>query len=181
VLNESRWTAPHSECPHPERWSAPDSTAAEVEVSEFLGALCVALRPKRVLETGAYLGYTARAMGRALVGFGELHSLEKDPARWRAARAATQGLPVTVHLVDSQEFEPDGPLDLIFFDSHIGMRYQEVLRFRQFASRRCVWALHDTMHPQVAGYLDDLQADGIVRSVTNLPTPRGLALGRYAV
>ena len=179
-MEESQWTAPHPECLHPERWNAPDSTAAETEVSDFMAALCVLLRPQRVLETGAYLGHTTRAMGQALSGFGWLDALEIDPRRWSQAKAAAAGIPVRVHLADSLAFAPDGELDLVFIDSEIGIRYQEMVRFREFGSSRCVWVLHDAMHPLVVRSLEELQSNGIIASATRMPTPRGLAIGRYA-
>jgi hypothetical protein len=54
-----------------------------------------------------------------------------------------------------------------------------VVRFSSFASRRCVWALHDSRHDGLQAALDQLREDGVVTGVLHLPTPRGLALGRY--
>lgn len=176
---ESHWTAPSPDCPRPELWHAPDSAATEIEVSQFLGALCVALRPARVLETGAYKGYTSEAMGNALVGIGRLDSLEVDAALAKEARARVEGLPVSVHEVSSLEFVPEGPLDLIFFDSEYDLRPLEMARFRQFASRRCTWILHDSRHESLRAALDEFREGGLITDVTHLPTPRGLALGRY--
>jgi predicted O-methyltransferase YrrM len=143
---ESRWTAPSPDCPRPERWHAPDRAATEIEVSQFLGALCVALRPSRVLETGAYKGYTSQAIGKSLVGIGHLDSLEIDAALAQEARTRVEGLPVSLHPVSSLEFVPEEPLDLIFFDSEYGLRPLDIARFRRFASTRCIWALHDSDH-----------------------------------
>jgi hypothetical protein len=176
---ESRWTAPSPDCPRPELWHAPDRAATEIEVSQFLGALCVALRPSRVLETGAYKGYTSQAIGKSLVGIGHLDSLEIDAALAQEERTRVEGLPVSLHPVSSLEFVPEEPLDLIFFDSEYGLRPLDIARFRRFASTRCIWALHDSHHEGLRGALLELRRDGVITDVIHLPTPRGLALGRY--
>jgi predicted O-methyltransferase YrrM len=179
VGKESEWTAPTEDCPNPELWHAPDRAATEIEVSHFLGALCTVLRPRYVLETGAYRGHSSEPMGRALAGIGHLDTLEIDPALAAEARARVEGLPVTLHEVHSLEFVPRAPLDLIFFDSEYDIRPLEMARFRQFASPRCVWALHDSRHDGLQSSLEELRKDGVVTQVLHLPTPRGLALGRY--
>ncbi len=176
---ESKWTAPSPDCPRPELWHAPDRAATEIEVSQFLGALCIALRPARVLETGAYKGYTSEAIGISLVGIGHLDSLEIDAAVAKEARTRVQELPVSLHEVSSLEFVPEEPLDLIFFDSEYDLRPLEIARFRRFASRRCIWALHDSHHEGLRTALAELRGDGVITEVLHLPTPRGLALGRY--
>ena len=176
---ESEWTAPSDDCPNPELWHAPDRAATEVEVSHFLGALCTALRPRRVLEIGAYRGHSTEPMGRALTGVGHLDTLEIDPALAEEARARVEGLPVTLHEVHSLEFVPTAPLDMIFFDSEYDLRPLEMARYRRFASQRCVWALHDSRHDGLQSALEELRERGVVMQVLHLPTPRGLALGRY--
>lgn len=178
---ESAWTAPTDDCPHPELWHAPDRAATEVEVSQFLGALCTVLRPRRVLETGAYKGHSSEAMGRALVGVGHLDTLEVNPAFAEEARARVEGLPVIVHGVSSLDFTPPEPLDLIFLDSEYDIRPLELARFRRFASKRCVWAVHDSRHEGLQAALEELLKDKLVTQPLQLPTPRGLALGRYIV
>jgi predicted O-methyltransferase YrrM len=179
VTNESQWTDPSDDCPNPELWHAPDRAATEVEVSLILGALCTALKPNHVLETGAYRGHSSEAMGQALVGIGHLDSLEVDAALAEEARARVKGLPVTLHEVSSLEFVPEHPLDLVFFDSEFDIRPLEMERFRRFATRRCVWALHDSRHDGLRAALDDLRDAGLITEPLQLPTPRGLALGRY--
>jgi hypothetical protein len=176
---ESQWTAPSRDCPRPELWHAPDRASTEIEVSQFLGALCIALRPSRVLETGAYKGYTSQAIGDALVGIGHLDSLEIDAAMAQEARTRVQDLPVSLHTVSSLEFVPKEPLDLIFFDSEYDLRPLEIARFRRFASTRCIWALHDSHHDGLRAAIAELRGNGVITDVLHLPTPRGFALGRY--
>jgi hypothetical protein len=177
---ESRWVAPSPDCPRPELWHAPDRAATEIEVSRFLAALCVALRPARVLETGAYKGHTSEAIGKALEGVGHLDSLEIDDAAAKEASARIKGLPVSLHRVSSLDFVPEEPLDLIFFDSEYELRPAEIVKFRQFASKRCVWVLHDSRNEALREALERLEVDGVIAEVIQLPTPRGFALGRYA-
>jgi hypothetical protein len=118
-------------------------------------------------------------MGRALVGVGHLDTLEVDPIVAEETRSRVEGLPVTVYEVSSLEFTPMGPLELIFFDSEYDLRPKEVERFRQFASNRCVWAVHDSRHDGLHAALEELRLRGVVTEPLHLPTPRGLALGRY--
>jgi predicted O-methyltransferase YrrM len=179
VRSEAEWTAPTDDCPNPELWHAPDRAATEIEVSELVGAMCTALKPTHALETGAYRGHTSEAMGRALVGIGHLDSLEVDSALAREARARVEGLPVTLHEVSSLDFVPEHPLDFVFFDSEFDLRPVEIERFRRFATKRCVWALHDSRHDGLQAALEELRERGVVSEVLQLPTPRGLALGRY--
>ena len=40
---ESRFTPARDWCPHPEYWHSPDSEATEIEVSEFIGGLSLAM------------------------------------------------------------------------------------------------------------------------------------------
>ena len=47
------------ECPNPQLWSMFDSMTAEVEVLEFLTTLVTTVKPKLIVETGAFLGVSA--------------------------------------------------------------------------------------------------------------------------
>lgn len=169
---ESTWTSPRDDCPQPELWHAPDAEATETEVSHFLGALCGALKPKKVLETGAYKGYTAQAIGWALKGFGHLDTLEKDESLVFAARVRCRDVPVTVHHLRSLEFEPTEEYDMMFFDSDPNDRIAEMKYFSKWASNRCVWALHDSRGMK-------LQQGANRYPNIFLPTPRGLTIGRF--
>jgi len=69
-------------------WSAEDGEGAELEVSEFIGALVRLLKPKFVVETGCYKGQTTREIARALQenGHGYLYSCDTDQERVLAVR-----------------------------------------------------------------------------------------------
>ena len=178
-MRESRWTPASGDCPEPELWNAPDSASTETEVAQFLAAMCTMLRPRHAIETGAYKGYTTRAMGLALRGVGHLDSLEVDVVNFNEARLRTHGLPVTVHLIHSLDFTPEEPVDFVYFDAKLDLRCSEISRFRDFASVRCVWALHDSRMSTIRVGLDELQMSGTISHVCDLPTPRGLTIGRY--
>lgn len=168
-MNEALFTPPRDDC-DTSRYSAPDVMGSEREVSRFLAALVDLLHPEYVLETGSYLGHTSQAIGEALFkqGYGHLDSIEIDEDDAERARMTCFGLPVTIHTCDSRAFVSDHRYDLMFFDSSIGDREAEMRRFRNYASNRCVWVLHDSRNPNLAK-LGGFQ----------LPTPRGLSLGRF--
>jgi len=54
----------------PELWHCEDEDAAEIEVSEFLYALAILLKPRISVETGTYTGQTTRYLGAS------------DPQKW---------------------------------------------------------------------------------------------------
>lgn len=181
MQSEATFSRPTSDCPSPEKWHARDAQATEFEVAHLLAALCVALRPEHVLETGSYLGDTSEEMGRALLGWGHLDSLESDPAHATTARAACEGLPVTIHITESLEWQPKGyGFDLMFFDSSIEAREHEIRHFSRFATPRAVWALHDTRDPKLMQALVRLETEATISYLTPLPTPRGLTIGRFS-
>ncbi len=167
---------------------APDEWATESDVSRFLGDLARVLKPDVVLETGSYRGYTSLAIGLALAELkrGHLTTVEIKAVDAEMTRQRCLGLPVTVLTNRSQHIEPPGPIDLLFLDSGWEDRMQELRYFRQWASPRCVIAVHDSAvpesYPGVPGFfasLDAVVAEQLVQPWLKLPTPRGLALTRY--
>ena len=173
------------ECPEPARWCAPDGIACEEAVSVFLGALVPLVKPDVVLETGTYLGHTAKTIGQALKaeGRGELVSLERYKDAANRARVRCEGLPVTIHQAQSLEWEPPEGMtfDMIFLDSGYDDRIEECRKFKSLASPRCVLVSHDTVVPTFRAKLEQLAADGVTTRWIYLPTPRGLGIARYAV
>ena len=168
----------HPDCPHPERWSAPDREATEHEVTEFLGALVKALRPDRVLETGAYLGYTTEVLGKAVKPYGHVDALEMDATFALATETRCKDLPVTVYCTDSAEFTPQHDYDFLFFDSGMEARIDEMRRFAAHATNRAIFAIHDSRGYWVQQALEQMENAGLITRV-NLPTPRGITIGRY--
>jgi predicted O-methyltransferase YrrM len=107
----------------------PEITAAKPsigpEAAQLLTVLIHATRPKRALEIGTGLGYSAIAMGRALERVGaRLTTIELDPRLAGAARQniADAGLSdlVEVIIADANEVIANiaGPFGLILQDGH---------------------------------------------------------------
>jgi predicted O-methyltransferase YrrM len=177
---EEMWARP--ECPDVARWTAPDGVATETEVSALLAALVRALKPDLVIETGAYLGHTTEAIGRALQTEGRGQLVTFEIAGDRAAHVAVKcvGLPVIVMPQDSRTWRPaTKTLDLLFVDSEYAARVEEVRWFHGSASPRCVVVAHDTVMGDYRKALEELVAENIVTPWVFLPTPRGLAIARY--
>jgi hypothetical protein len=176
---ESTWTPPRPDC-DTFLWHAPDGMATESEVSDLIAALVRSLRAKTVLETGTYLGHTARKIADALAEHdGFLWTLEQDQSSYRLAVNVLHGLPAEVLLVDSLEWEPEATFDLVFFDSDIETREAEMRKYREFAAPHCLWALHDSRDERLQLALKRLESEGLINSPLQLNTPRGIAIGRF--
>lgn len=153
MTRESEFTRPTPWCPEPELWESHDADSTEREVSELVGALVRATKPRFVLETGTSFGYTAEAIGRALVanGRGRLVTLERDAACATSARARCRDLPVEILECDSELWIPDAgeSIDFAWLDSHIIRRVHELWRLRTHFSSGAIIGIHDTgpQHP----------------------------------
>ena len=173
---ESEFTKPNSWCPEPELWEAPDADSTEREVTDLVAAFVRATKPQLVLETGTSHGYTAEAIGRALIanGRGRLVSLELDAELVAIARARCEGLPVDVLECDSASWapEPGQSIDFAWLDSHIIGRVHELKRLRTRFSPGAIVGLHDTgpQHP----VHNVLHKVGLPWPRIRLRTPRGV-------
>lgn len=91
------------------------------------------IRPKRVLEIGTLVGYSAILMGKELASEAELITIEIDPKVAEVARRNIQkaGLAakVTVLVGDARQLIPrlSGTFDLVFIDAEKG-QYLEYLK-----------------------------------------------------
>src|SRR5579884_3794833 len=76
------------ECQNPELWHMYDSMTAEAEVLEFLYVLVTTVKPRLVVETGAFLGVSTLWIARGLKanGFGKIISCEFDPLVFAKAK-----------------------------------------------------------------------------------------------
>lgn len=178
---ERTFTAPRPDCPHPERWHARDNQATEDEVTELVGAMVRAVQPDLCVESGTYMGDTAWTIGTALHrnGHGHLYTLEIDRQRYEAARAMLHIDTVTVVNASSLAWTPPGPIDFAWIDCD-AQRRQLVLRaWLPWMHHRTVVGIHDTgpQHP-VRDLLRPLEDEGILLSVLELPTPRGVVFAR---
>lgn len=181
LFAESIFTAPRSDCPHPERWHAGDDQSTETEVTALVAAMVVALQPDFVLETGTCVGDTAEAIGRALKknGQGHLVSLEINPDFAFVARERCGALPVSVLEMSSLDYIPDRPVDFAFFDSLARLRPLEFRRYLPWMHDRTVVGFHDTgPHHSIRELLRPLEEEGLLVAPLYLPTPRGVMFSR---
>lgn len=173
------------ECPEPKRWRMYDSMTAEFEVLEFLRTLVTTLKPKLIVETGAFLGVSTVWMAEGLRrnGEGRIISCEFDPVVFAKAqeKIAASGLADWIELrnASSLEMQVEGKIDLFFSDSDLDIREQEVRRFLPQINPAGLILMHDaSSHPgTVREAAQRLEAEGLI-SLLLLPTPRGLAIAQ---
>jgi len=176
---------PTPECPHPERWHMLDSMTAEVEVLEFLRTLVTTIKPNLVVETGTFLGVSTLWIAEALKhnGFGKIVTCEFDSGVFAKAKEkiAASGLGdwIELHNVSSLDLKVNGTIDLLFSDSDMALREQEVRRFLPQVSLHGLIVMHDaSSHLKVVREAAlKLESEGLL-SVVFLPTPRGLVLAQ---
>ncbi len=173
------------ECPHPERWSMYDSMTAEYEVLEFLRTLVTTLKPELVVETGSFLGVSTLWIAEGLErnGFGRIISCEYDPVVFAKAEEKLASSPLR-HRIElrnesSLEMQVPGPIDLLFSDSDMPIREQEVERYLPQMNPHGLVLMHDaSSHLKIVREAAlSLERRGLL-SVVLLPTPRGLVLAQ---
>ena len=176
---------PTPECPHPERWSMYDSMTAEVEVLEFLRTLVTTTKPNLVLETGTFLGVSTLviAEGLRMNRYGRIISCEADPKVFAAAKEKID-ISEFRDLIDlrnesSLEMKVEGTIDLLFSDSDMPIREQEVRRYLPQISPFGLILMHDASShlKHVRDAALRLECEGLI-SVVLLPTPRGLVVAQ---
>ena len=171
------------ECPEPQRWSMFDSMTAEYEVLEFLRCTVTTLKPRLVVETGTFMGVSTLWIAEALKrnGFGKVITCEYDPKVFGTAKQRIDGSGlgawIEYRCESSLEMKVEGSIDLLFSDSDMPVREQEVRRFLPQMSPNGVILLHDaSSHLRtVREAALKLEEEGLV-SVVLLPTPRGLVM-----
>jgi len=182
---QAEYMPPTHECPHPELWKMVDSQTSEMEVLDFLKALVVTVKPRLIVETGTFIGYSAIKMAEGLKanGFGKIITIEYDPAIFAKAReridASGLGEWIEYRNASSLETEIDGTIDLLFSDSHLPLREQEVRRFLPQVDPRGLILIHDaSSHFKVVREAAlRLEQEGLI-SVVLLSTPRGLVVAQ---
>lgn len=173
------------ECPHPELWKMADSQTAEIEVLDFLKSVVTTLKPRLIVETGTFIGYSAIKMAEGLQsnGFGKIVTIEYDPAIFAKAkeRIDASGLRSWIEYRNESSLETqiDGVIDILFSDSHLDIREQEIRRFLPQVDPRGLILIHDaSSHFQVVREAAlRLEQEGLL-SVLLLPTPRGLVIAQ---
>ena len=173
------------ECPKPERWHMYDSMTAEAEVLEFLRTLITTVKPELVVETGSFLGVSTLwiAEGLKANGFGKIISCEFDPVVFEKAKekVAASGLADWIELRNdsSLEMKVEGAIDLLFSDSDMPIREQEVKRFLPQIRTNGLVLLHDaSSHLKIVREAAfRMESEGLLSCVF-LPTPRGLVVAQ---
>lgn len=173
------------ECPHPERWKMYDAMAAEVEVLDFLKTLVTTIKPERVVETGTFLGSSTLRIAEGLRenGLGCVITCEADPKVFEQARKRflASGLSEWIELRNesSLEMKVEGRIDLLYCDSDLPLREQEVRRFLPQMNPDGLILMHDASSAlkTVREGARNLEREDLL-SVVFLPTPRGLVIAQ---
>jgi predicted O-methyltransferase YrrM len=173
------------ECPYPERWSMYDSMTAEVEVLEFLRAVVTTLKPELVVETGTFSGISTLWIAEGLQqnGRGKVITCEFDPIVYADAKKRLESSSLSEWIEcrneSSLEMKVEGRIDLLFSDSDMPVREQEVRRFLPQINPHGLILMHDASShlKQVREAALKLEAEGLI-SVVLLPTPRGLVVAQ---
>jgi predicted O-methyltransferase YrrM len=182
---QPEYTAPSFECPEPRLWSMFEAMTAEKEVLDLLYALVRAAKPRIVVETGTFSGISSTYIARALIdnGRGRLITCEMDPEAHKvaAARFEQQGLSSHIDLRLSSSFDLELPetIDLLYCDSDVNVREEEVRRFIDRVNPFGLILMHDAgSNFQVVrhGALR-LEQEGLL-SVVLVSTPRGLVVAQ---
>jgi len=176
---------PTPECPHPERWHMYDSMSAEVEVLDFLKTIVTTIKPELIVETGTFSGLSTLRMAEGLKenSGGRIITCEWDKKVYDAAkkRFTESGLAkwIDARNESSLEMQVAGKIDMLFCDSDVPLREQEVRKFLPQISPYGLILMHDassSMKSVREGALK-MEAEGLI-SVLLLPTPRGLVLAQ---
>lgn len=134
-----------TETRHGKQWNELDGTAAEMEMGEVLFGLVRMLKPELVVETGTYVGSTARWLGFACRDnlFGRVVSCEINERmhiQTVVNYRATEPIPVELRLCSSLDLPELRAADFVFSDSAQELRAQEY----ELVKPGCVFVVHDT-------------------------------------
>jgi predicted O-methyltransferase YrrM len=173
------------ECPHPERWSMYDSMTAEVEVLEFLRTVVTTIKPELIVETGTFSGISTLWMAEGLKqnGRGRIITCEFDPVVFAKAKerfdASDLKQWIDLRNQSSLELQVEGQIDLLFSDSDMPIREQEVRYFLPQVNPYGLILMHDaSSHLRVVREAAlKLEREGLISAVL-LPTPRGLVVAQ---
>ncbi|HTK94002.1 MAG TPA: prolipoprotein diacylglyceryl transferase family protein [Terriglobales bacterium] len=182
---QPEYTPATAECPHPERWRMYDTMSAEVEVLDFLKELVKTVKPRLIVETGTFTALSTIKMAEGLreIGSGKLVTIEYDPKVFAKAKERVEGAGVAPWIemrnASSLETRIDGEIDLLFSDSDLSIREQEVRHFLPQMNPGGLILMHDASshYKVVREQALRLEAEGLV-AVVFLPTPRGLVIAQ---
>lgn len=156
-----------------------DHMSAEREVFEFLHGLARIVKPKLVLETGTWFGYSTLYLAHALKenGIGRLITIEQNIGHIEKARElwSKHGLSDTIESVcaDSTQYLPPDPVDLCYLDCEHHIRipiFKRLVKLGKIANNGLV-VLHDTNHNPLDKQILELPFDRLTFN-----SPRGLTV-----
>lgn len=182
---QSEWAASTPECPFPGKWHMLDAQSAELEVLDFLKSIVLTAKPDLIVETGTFIGHSAMKMAEGLKenGFGRILTIEYDPAVFAKARenigASGLGRWIECRNASSLETTIEGTIDILYCDSGVNIREQEIRRFLPQIKPRGLVLAHDaSSHFKVVREAAlRLEQEGLL-SVVLLSTPRGLVVAQ---
>ncbi len=182
---QAEYVPPTPECPRPDLWKMVDSQTSELEILDFLKSIVMAVKPNLIVETGTFIGHSAIKMAEGLKanGFGRLITIEYDPAIFAKAkdRIDSSGLGNWIEYRNESSLETriHGKIDILFSDSHLQIREQEIRRFLPQIDPRGLILVHDASSHFgiVREAAFRLEQEGLI-SVVLLSTPRGLVVGQ---
>jgi predicted O-methyltransferase YrrM len=162
-----------------------DSMTAEIEVLEFLRTVVTTIKPGLVVETGTFSGISTLwiAEGLKANGHGKVITCEFDAKVFENAQArfAASGLSEWIELRNesSLAMKVSGTIDLLYSDSDMPIREQEIRRFLPQVNPHGLILMHDaSSHLKVVREAAlKLEREGLL-SVLLLPTPRGLVVAQ---
>ncbi len=182
---QPEYTEPSEECPEPRLWSMYDPMTAEKEVLDLLYAVVRALKPRLVVETGTFSGVSSTYIARAMKenGRGRLITCETDPVVYENAcgRFRAEGLSsiIDCRLGSSLQLQIDDEIDLLYSDSDLKVREDEVRRFIRNVNPFGLILMHDagSRFKIVRDAALKMESEGLI-SVVLLSTPRGLVVAQ---
>jgi predicted O-methyltransferase YrrM len=182
---QAEYTPPTPECPNPELWGMVDSVSTELEVIDFLKVLVLTMKPKLIVETGTFLGYSTIKMAEGLKanGFGRIITIEYDPEIFAKAKerieASGLGRWIENRNESSLDSRIDGTIDILFSDSKLSIREEEIRRLLPQVDPRGLILIHDasSQYKVVREFALRMEQEGLISSVL-LSTPRGLVIAQ---
>jgi predicted O-methyltransferase YrrM len=162
-------------------WTNIDLYTAEIEVLYLLYALVKCMKPRRILETGSYHGYSAVFMGQGCREneWGDVDTIEKDQTHALETQKLIDQVDlrdtVKVWNVDSMDFIPPkgSRYDFVFLDSLPELRKAEFDRFDEWISGHALVLFHDARTTGVIEQIDKIKR---LKGVVYIWSARGVAL-----
>lgn len=179
-------TEPSSECSFPRIWSMFDIKTPAIETLEFIYGLVRLSKPELAVETGAWRGYVAVAVGKALKenGVGKMITLEPDVDFFKVAQTHIRkhGLENRAEVLNQKvmSYLPSEEIDFLVLTSEPKEHASE---FKHFRSKLKPGALvvfcgDNSSEDRVERTVDKLTRKGEVTGFS-LPSPRATAVCRY--